>query len=193
MKLIILIISIFATGSLYGQTKSSYLHFNKLTEIRGSAYIFAQTEERGKGMSTHQKHLLFINTQSGETRQVDFPKEAYIEEVKQVKIDSLGINCLIVFARTGSFNEKKGISRSDPKQVMVLSTDGKEKVQLTEDSFFSRSWAVNQQTGRLVIVGHHDSNGNHKYDKKDKEGILIYDLKTLRLVTGNNASVADTE
>lgn len=37
---------------------------------------------------------------------------------------------------------------------------------------------VNQQAGRIVIIGHYDSNINGKYDKTDKNQLLIYDLKT---------------
>lgn len=49
--------------------------------------------------------------------------------------------------------------------------------QLTEDKFF----VVNTQTGKLVVAGYYDTNNNNKYDKTDKDEILIYDLKTLKL------------
>lgn len=56
-------------------------------------------------------------------------------------------------------------------------TLGKEMTQLTEDQFF----VVNTQTGKLVVAGYYDTNNNNKYDKTDKDEILIYDLKTLKL------------
>ena len=56
-------------------------------------------------------------------------------------------------------------------------TLGKEMTQLTEDKFF----VVNTQTGKLVVAGYYDTNNNNKYDKTDKDEILIYDLKTLKL------------
>ena len=56
-------------------------------------------------------------------------------------------------------------------------TLGKEMTQLTEDKFF----VVNTQTGNLVVAGYYDTNNNNKYDKTDKDEILIYDLKTLKL------------
>ena len=58
-------------------------------------------------------------------------------------------------------------------------TLGKEMTQLTEDKFF----VVNTQTGRLVVAGYYDTNNNNKYDKTDKDEILIYDLKTLKLAS----------
>ena len=56
-------------------------------------------------------------------------------------------------------------------------TLGKEMTQLTEDKFF----VVNTQTGKLVVAGYYDTNNNNKYDKTDKDEILIYNLKTLKL------------
>lgn len=183
MKQFFVIIFIGLSNFLYGQDKYNYIHYNKLTEIEGTEYVIATIENRGKVFDINEKYLLFINTESGETRQIDFHKEAYIGEIKQIKIDSLEINLLVLSARTVDLNEKKGIDWEDPTQVIVLSTDGKEKTQLTEDKFFVRTWAVNRETGRIVITGHYDTNNNNKYDKTDKNEILIYDLKTLKLIT----------
>ena len=58
-------------------------------------------------------------------------------------------------------------------------TLGKEMTQLTEDKFF----VVNTQTVKLVVAGYYDTNNNNKYDKTDKDEILIYDLKTLKLAS----------
>ena len=55
--------------------------------------------------------------------------------------------------------------------------------QLTEDKFFVRTGTVNTQTGKLVVAGYYDTNNNNKYDKTDKDEILIYNLKTLKLAS----------
>ena len=62
-------------------------------------------------------------------------------------------------------------------------TLGKEMTQLTEDKFVVRTGSVNTQTGKLVVAGYYDTNNNNKYDKTDKDEILIYDLKTLKLAS----------
>lgn len=62
-------------------------------------------------------------------------------------------------------------------------TLGKEMTQLTEDKFVVRTGTVNTQTGKLVVAGYYDTNNNNKYDKTDKDEILIYDLKTLKLAS----------
>lgn len=62
-------------------------------------------------------------------------------------------------------------------------TFGKEMTQLTEDKFVVRTGSVNTQTGKLVVAGYYDTNNNNKYDKTDKDEILIYDLKTLKLAS----------
>ncbi len=102
-------------------------------------------------------------------------------QVEQVKIDNFEINQIILTAKSVDLDGKKGIDWSDPQQIFVLSVNGKSKKQLTQDKFFARTWIVNYQTGMIVITGHYDSNKNGKYDKTDKNEILIFDLKTLEL------------
>lgn len=183
MKHFLVIIFIGLSSLIYDQDKYSYVHFNKLIEVKGTEYVIATIENRGKVFETNEKYLLFINARTAETTQVDFHKEAYIGEIKQVKIDSLGINLIVLSVKTVDLNGKKGIDWEDPMQIIVLSIDGKEKTQLTEDQFFVRTWVVNEEMGKIVITGHYDTNNNNKYDKTDKSEILIYDLKTLKLIT----------
>jgi len=166
----------------YGQDKYNYVHFNKLTEVTGTEYVIASIENRGKMLESNNSYLLFINTRNSETFQVDFPGDSWIEKLEQIKIDSLGINLIIVSARTIDLDEKSGIDWNDPTQIIVLSTDGKEKTQLTENEFFVKIRTVNHQTGTIVITGYFDTNNNNEYDKTDKNEILVYDLKTLKLI-----------
>jgi hypothetical protein len=181
-NIIILLFTLLAT-SVYGQDKYNYVQFNKLTELKGTDYVIATIENVGKMFTTNGKYLLFINTSNGQTKQVDFPKDAYFQKIEQVKIDGLGINKVIFVANTVNLNNRKNIDWNDPTQIIILSIDGQEKVQLTEDNFFVRTWTVNSQTGTIVIAGHYDTNNNGKYDKTDKNEILIYDLKTLKLIS----------
>ncbi len=171
------------TLTSYGQDKYNYVHFNKLTEVVGTEYVIASIENRGKMFDTKSRYLLFINTKTGQSKQVDFPNDGYMEKVEQVKIDSLGINKIIVSAQTVDLDGKNGIDWEDPKQIIILSVDGQEKTQLTDNKFFSRTWTVNKQTGTIVITGYYDTNNNNKYDKTDKNEIHIYDLRTLKLIS----------
>ena len=182
MKRILTIVLTISTLTAYGQDKYNYVHFNKLTEVTGTEYVIASIENWSKLLETKSKYLLFINTKTGDTKQVDFPKDAFIEKMEQIKIDSLGINIIVVSARTIDLDGKKGIDWNDPTQIIILSPDGKEKTQLTENKFFVQTWIVNKLTGTVVVTGHYDTNNNGKYDKKDKNEIHIYDLKTLKLI-----------
>lgn len=183
MKILsIFLLTIFALSAL-GQDKYNYVHFNKLTEVVGTDYVIASIENWGKMFDTKSRYLLFINTKTGQTCQVDFPNDGYIEKVEQIKIDSLGINLMIVAAQTVNLDNKNGIGWADPQQIIVLSTDGKERTQLTDNKFFCRNWIVNQHTGNIVITGHYDTNNNNKYDKTDKNEIQVYDLKTLKQIS----------
>ncbi len=169
--------------SAYGQDKYNYVHFDKLTELSGTDYTIATIENLGKMSAVNSTQLLFINTRTGRSKQVDFPRDGHISELRQIRIDSLQINRVVVEARTVNLDNSKRIDWSDPYQLFGLSTDGEEKVQLTPDNFYTRTWAVNHRTGGLVITGQYDSNNNGKYDKTDKSEILLFDLKTLKLIT----------
>lgn len=181
-QIFITVLSIF-TLTAYGQDKNNYVHFNRLTEVEGTDYVIASVENWEKMPDAKNKYLLFINTKNGQTKQVDFPSDGYFEKLEQVKIDHLGINQIIISAQTIDLDEKKGIDWNDPKQIIILSTDGQKRTQLTDNKLFVRTWVVNKQTGTLVVTGHYDTNNNNKYDKTDKNEISIYDLKTLRLVS----------
>ena len=180
MRQFFIITFTFLTISSFGQDKYNYVYFDKLIELKGTEYVIASMENRIK-IRTKNKYLLFINTENGQATQIDFPKDASILDVEQIKIDSLGINKVLVIAKTVNLDGSKSIDWSDPSQIIIISTDGKEKTQLTEDKFFVRTWIINNKSGTIVVTGHYDTNNNGKYDKKDKNEILIYDLKTLKL------------
>jgi len=182
MKRLLVTMLTLLTCYTYGQDKYNYVNFNKLTEIKGTEYVIATIENRGK-IEINSKYLLFINTLNGKTKQIDFPNDAYIGKIEQIKIDSLGINLIFVAAKTVNLDNNKGIDWNDPEQIIILSTDGQERTQLTEDKFFVRTWIINRLTGGIVITGYYDTNNNGKYDKTDKNEILIYDLKTLKLIS----------
>lgn len=182
MKNILSIILITLALTTYGQDKYDYVSFNKLTEVEGTEFVIARIENWGKIDGLKNRYLLFIDTKNGQTNRVDFPNQGYFQKIEQVKIDSLGINCLLVSAQTIDLDEKKGIDWNDPTQIIVLSTDGKKTTQLTDSKLFVNKWLVNKTTGTITITGHYDTNNNGKYDKTDKNEIVIYDLKTLKLV-----------
>lgn len=183
MKRLTILVLTMLTLASYGQDKYSYTHFNKLTEIEGTSYVIATIENWVKMNGLKNRYLLFIDTKTGQTNQVDFLNEGYFEKIEQVKIDELGLNKIIVSAQTVDLDGKKGIDWNDPKQIIILSTDGTERTQLTDSKLFVRTWVVNKKTGTIVITGHYDTNNNGKYDKTDKNEIGIYDLKTLKLIS----------
>lgn len=175
-----LLLTIFSTTAL-AQDKSNYVSFNKLSDLDGTDYVIATLETRSK-ISTENSSLLFINTKTGESKQIDFPKDGYIDKIEQIKIDKLNLNKVVVSAKTVNLDGNKSIDWNDPRQIIVLSTDGKEKFQITEDKFFVSTWTVNKQTGIIVITGHFDTNNNGKYDKTDKSEIILYDLNAMKTI-----------
>jgi hypothetical protein len=181
MRYTLLLLLIAITIAASAQDKIS-VHYNRLTELKGTAYVVATVEAYDKMFGRSSSDLLIINTQNGEAKKIDFDDDAYIEKLEQIRIDSLGINRVVVTAHTVNLNNNKGIDWRDPTQVVVFSTDGKEKVQLTEDKFFTTYWTINYLTGAIVISGHYDTNNNGKYDRSDKNEMVVFDLKTLKLI-----------
>lgn len=163
----------------YGQGGKLFVSYNKLTELTGTSYVLASVENWGK-MSVQDQHLLFINTGTGEHKQVDFPKDAYISGIEQIKLDTLQINKVVVSARTVNLNENKSIDWRDPMQVFIFTPDGKQQTKITNDDFFVGSWTLNRQTGVMVVLGRVDTNKNAKLDKEDKPEILLFDLKEMK-------------
>ncbi|MCF6406402.1 hypothetical protein L3C95_26135 [Chitinophaga filiformis] len=182
MKHIIILFLSILTISAYGQDKYNHLYSDRLVEIKGTPYAFLKVENWGK-LSVRSQYLLFINTQNGQSTRIDFPKDGWISKTAQIKIDSLQINKVMVLANTVNLDNSKHIDGGDPTQIILLSPDGQEKTQLTDDKFYVRDWVVNEKTGGMLVTGHYDSNNNSRYDKGDDYQILLYDLKTLKLVS----------
>lgn len=183
MKYITVLLFSILTLASYGQDKYNYVAYNKLKELTGTPYMIATLENKGKDAPLTSQYLLFINTLNGQSKQVDFPKGAWLRSIDHIKIDSLQINKVVIEAQTVDLDNNKKIGSGDPMQIIVLSTDGQEKTPLTPDDFFVDTWAVYKHTGSVVVAGYIDSNKNGKYDKTDKHEILLYDLKTLKLIS----------
>lgn len=182
MKQLLIPAFLLFSGIMYGQSKQNYIAYNKLIEVEGTDYTIATVENRGK-VSENNEYLLFINTKSGESRQIDFPKGAYLNKIQQIRIDNLNVNRIVVEANTVNLDGNKSIDWNDPSQVIVISSDGTTKTQITDDKLFVSHWAINKQTGAIVITGHYDSNNNGKYDRTDVSEVLVYDLKQMKLVS----------
>jgi len=182
MRYLFVIILFVYADVAFSTGKYNEIHFSKLTEITGTEYVLASIENRKKIFEVDNEYLLFVNTETGQTKKVDFPEDSHLQNIEQIRIDSPEINKILVEGRTIDWNGKKGINWEDPLQIFILSTNGQEMNQLTDNGFFVITWEVNQITGTIVIAGYFDANNNKKKDKTDKNEIQIFDLKTLKLL-----------
>jgi len=182
MKKLLIPALLLLNQAVSAQYKSSNINFSKLTEVTGTPYMIATVDHVEKMSGEVIPFLLFIDTQTGTQQRVDFPGNSYPGLPEQVRIDSLGINLILLQARTHDLDGKKGINWNDPAQVFILSVDGRQKHQLTDSSFFVRTSAVSRMTGTLVVTGHYDSNNNHRYDAGDSNEIQVFDLKSRKLL-----------
>jgi len=175
MKKLLLLILISLCVSVHGQEKKLQSRFNRLQTIKGTEFVIASMVNYGKFLKTSDS-LMIINSKSGQTTPVRFSQKVNVNKIKQVRIDSMGINYLIVTAQT--MKNGKSIFNYQAK-LFLISADGLTVRQLTDDNYFTSDWVVNKQTGSLVITGQTDVNKNGKLDYSDKNEILIFDLKTL--------------
>lgn len=162
--------------------KFNYEHYNNIKPIEGSEYVYATAEHVGK-FSSGSDFLMIINTRTGETRKVDFPPDADIQNITHLRYDSIGINKLMVIGKTVDLNDKSGINYRDPRQIIILSIDGKDKTIITEDGYYVRYWYVSPVYGTITVLGYYDDNNNGRLDKSDKSETLVYDLKKMKLLS----------
>ncbi|MDO4728171.1 MAG: hypothetical protein Q4B43_04090 [Bacteroidota bacterium] len=183
MKKIILFLLFVGSLTLSAQGYTTKYVRNELYNVKGTDYVLSYVETTSKYSKAVDKYLLFINSKNGDIRKISFPFEGIIKEIEQTKIDELGINVIVVDAKTKDIVGRNGINVDDPTQLFIIDSEGKDKKQLTEDEFFVTDWIINYQTGYIVVLGSYDYIKELKIKKEfDKPVILIYDLKTLELV-----------
>src|SRR3954467_6825127 len=116
MRKFVIFLSTTLPLSVSAQDKFNYVQYNKLTEVKGTEFVIASIENYGKGLFSIGEHLLFINTKTGQSKQTDYPKDAQVYRIEQIKIDSLKINCVLIVAKTVNTNGDKEIGWRDPQQ-----------------------------------------------------------------------------
>ncbi|MDR1737746.1 MAG: hypothetical protein LBR66_02875 [Candidatus Symbiothrix sp.] len=175
-----LIIIVSVIGTTRAQSSKILYEYNKFIDLKGTEFTVATSEHRPK-MGKVRSNLLFINTLTGTIKEIDFVEGSRLSTVQQVKIDSLGINIVLVVANTIDLDNKKDIDWDDPRQILVFSPSGNDMQQLTEDNYYVNVWSINEFTGTLIVSGFFDINRNRKKDKSESNEILLFDLKTRRL------------
>ena len=164
------------SGCAQSSFKSAYA-YNKFIHLKGTEFSVASIENHSK-LENDRSYLMFINTLTGDAKQIEFAEGAKLGIIQQIKIDNLEINIVLVVANTVSLDNKKDIDWRDPKQIFIFSTNGENMKQLTEDNFYVHSWSINEFTGTLIVSGYLDKNRNRKRDKDESNEILLFDLKT---------------
>lgn len=180
MKLPLFFFCLFVSIYTYGQEKRSYTTYNKLIELQGTDYVLASVDDHSfkKGVAGH--HIMFINANTGEHKQVDFGKDEYISNIEQIILDSIGVNRVVVTIGKFNSDNDKHVSWGNSKRLVVLSTDGSQM--LSEEAHFASDWILKKKTGTIVIAGYADSNNDGKHGKEDEPQIIIYDLKKLTIL-----------
>lgn len=171
-----------------GQEKKKDFYYDHIKEVHGTEYVIAFHFGRSKTTDSNYNSLIFINTKTGEKNQVDFHKDIKIGMPEQIKIDSLDINLIFVRVSSIEQNANNTIYGNYLSQIVILSTDGKTKTQLTDNDFFVKHLTHNKNTGTMVVSGYYDKNKNNKFDEEDKSEIILYDLKTLKIINHKTKS-----
>lgn len=181
MRTLLFVVLSFLHFSLGAQEKYEYTSYNKLIDVTGTDYTIATFEDHSKrGISG--RHILFINTRTGSFKQVSLDEDEYLYKIEQIRLDSLGINRIIAVIGMGHPENMKGLMLGSWHRVVVFSTDGNEMLGAEGPIHFASTWQVKERIGSLVIAGHTDSDGNGKHDRTDKNQVLVYDLKNMKVI-----------
>lgn len=172
-----------ASSFAHSQTKDRYTQYQQSIEIKGTPYVVVSAEDKGKYFEVFNRYLLFVDTEKQQKSTVEFPVSGAIEQIEQVKVDELQINLVLALVQNRDVIGNVGVDFNTPKQLYILSVDGSKVHSLTDKNFFVKSWSVNHQTGTLLVTGYSDDNLNKKYDREDKNELLIYSLTDLKLLS----------
>lgn len=182
MRKIIFIFTVMFSLLSNGQEKNNEFYYDKLKEVEGTDYVIGFHFSRYIVNDSNFSSLIFINTKTGKKNQVDFPKDTRVGMPEQIKIDSLNINLIFVRVNSLEQNANNKSYNINPSQIIILSTDGKTKTQLTDNDFFVKHLTYNKNTGTMVVSGYYDKNKNNKFDEQDNSDIILYNLKTLKRI-----------
>jgi hypothetical protein len=134
-NLILTLIVSFLVINVNAQSSSKIIYeYNKFIHLKETVFSVATVENHSKLGGVVKSSLLFINTLTGDAKEIEFEDGARLGIVQQVKLDSLEINLVLVVANTVSLDNKKDIDWRDPIQIFLFSPNGDNLKQLTEDN-----------------------------------------------------------
>ncbi|NMH27137.1 hypothetical protein [Flavobacterium silvaticum] len=144
-------------------------------EISGTEFVaipYFDTEKTGDSESG----IKFINTATGEIKQAILPKDNHVARLEHVKIESLGIDKIVVIIQ----NEGKSVivKGTRQSQLSVYSVNGTLEKNIILDAEVGRDLIVNNVTGRLVLISFKGS----KFAPEHKQEEIIYDLRTNSII-----------
>lgn len=181
MKVLFVLIALCVSGSILAQEKKTYYNYNMLTQLDGTSYVIASAKSHSK-VGVSGNYILFINSKTGESKQVNFKKNEYVYNIEQVKIDSLNINRVAVALGILNLKDIKGVESDRWERMVILSTDGSQYISDGDHPYYYSERLVNRQTGTVITTGFVDVNDNDKHDPDDKTEVRVYDLKNMKIV-----------
>ena len=182
MRTLLFALLVFCNFSVNAQEKKGHVSYNKLVEVSGTDYVIASFDNYHK-KGIVGRHILFINTRTGFSRQVDLGERQYLQSIEQIKIDSIGVNRIVVVVGIYRSENEKDLVIDSWRRILVFSPDGSETLGSEGTIHFANHWLTNNQTGSLVITGYTDSDGDGRHDQTDKNEILVYDLKNMKIIS----------
>lgn len=182
MKRLIIILVFFVSLIANAQTSSELISFEKLINLKGTPYLLGFVVSTNSLGDINTMSLMSINSHTGITETVDLPTGTMLIDFQQIKMDSIGVNCVAILARIFDADKNDRINTRDPVSLFIVSPDGKQKADLTPSNYYVRLWEVNEASGNLVVTGFYDTNKNGRYDPTEKNEIQIFDMKTLKLI-----------
>ncbi len=165
MKFVLLCLTLIISSNLLAQRNKSF-------EINRSDYVIAKFQNFSK-TNGYQNGLQFINTSTGKIKKLEFPEDAFIQNVLEVSIDSLEINLVLVISgerpsKRAKFEEQSTIATYTPDGILINSVTINQGI---------TDYVVNRKNGRLVIILNNDKKKSSEIEIV--QTVQIFDLRTL--------------
>jgi hypothetical protein len=161
--------------------KSDALYLNDLQTIDNTSFVVSVSQNHSKLGDERSSKLVFINTETGITNEVEFPKDSNVHKVfTTVTSKYLNTDFILVEA---SRRVEKTLPKANnvSRELFLIKLDTFKVVKLSTANFSLISWVINNNTNTLVVL-ERENGFRNGYSSVQK-------IVTIKLETGNATEV----
>ncbi|MBC3540878.1 hypothetical protein ACFSC6_22325 [Rufibacter sediminis] len=171
------------SGEVRGQDKLA-AGFDQLIAIDSTDMVVASVQERGKSILSLRevKTLLFLNTRTRETRQLQLPAGFVIGRTfLNVAGRYEGERLVVISGTHKGWGNPEKTEWEDPSYLFISTASGQHLKQVSPAAEVLVEWVVNRHSNTLTFITRPDTNQDRKFDAKDSTKLYVYQLTTGQL------------